>query len=48
MIAAVVLTLPVGAGVASANFKGDSGLVAFDSWTGTSQDIGVFDPDAHR
>jgi Tol biopolymer transport system component len=35
----------VGAGAASANFKGANGVIAFDSWTGTSQDIGVFDPD---
>ena len=34
----------VGAGSADANFKGQNGLIAFDSWTGTSQDIGVFDP----
>ena len=45
VIATMVLTLLVGAGMASANFKGDTGLIAFDSWTGTSQDIGVFDPD---
>ena len=34
----------VGAGAATANFRGSNGLIAFDSWTGTSQDIGVFDP----
>jgi Tol biopolymer transport system component len=44
VIVTVVLALLVGAGVASANFKGSNGLIAFDSWTGTSQDIGVFDP----
>lgn len=42
-MAAVVAGL-VGAGSAIANFRGDNGLIAFDSWTGTSQDIGVFDP----
>ena len=40
----VLVTLAVGASTATANFKGDNGLIAFDSWTGTSQDIGVFDP----
>jgi Tol biopolymer transport system component len=25
-------------------FQGENGVIAFDSWTGTSQDIGVFDP----
>jgi Tol biopolymer transport system component len=41
---AVLAFLVFGAGVADANFKGQNGLIAFDSWTGTSQDIGVFDP----
>lgn len=41
---ATFLFLIVGAGSADANFKGQNGLIAFDSWTGTSQDIGVFDP----
>jgi Tol biopolymer transport system component len=31
------------AGTATANFNGTNGPIAFDSWTGTSQDIGVFD-----
>lgn len=43
-IAAVALALLVAAGPAEANFKGTNGVIAFDSWTGTSQDIGVFDP----
>ena len=43
-VAAVLVALLVGAGAADANFKGNNGLIAFDSWTGTSQDIGVFDP----
>jgi Tol biopolymer transport system component len=42
--AIVVAVLFVGAGTADANFKGTNGLIAFDSWTGTSQDIGIFDP----
>lgn len=42
--AIVAVALLVGASTASANFKGDNGLIAFDSWTGTSQDIGSFDP----
>jgi Tol biopolymer transport system component len=41
---AIVFVLVLGAVAANANFKGKNGLVAFDSWTGTSQDIGVFDP----
>jgi Tol biopolymer transport system component len=41
---ATLVALVVGAGAAEANFKGKNGLIAFDSWTGTSQDIGVFDP----
>jgi Tol biopolymer transport system component len=41
--AACVAGLAV-AGTAVASFKGTNGLIAFDSWTGTSQDIGVFDP----
>lgn len=40
----ILLVLLIGAGAANANFKGTNGLIAFDSWTGTSQDIGVFDP----
>jgi hypothetical protein len=40
-LAAVALVLVPTAG---ANFKGENGVIAFDSWTGTSQDIGVFDP----
>lgn len=43
-VCSVVLVLVIGAGAADANFKGSNGLIAFDSWTGTSQDIGVFDP----
>src|SRR5919198_5520402 len=43
MLASLV-ALSLGAGGADANFKGRNGLIAFDSWTGTSQDIGVFDP----
>ena len=42
VVAGVVLV--IGAGAADANFKGSNGLIAFDSWTGTSQDIGVFTP----
>ncbi len=42
--AAVLVGCVVGAGAAYANFHGGNGLIAFDSWTGTSQDIGVFDP----
>lgn len=43
--AAIVLVTTLGASQATANFKGQNGLIAFDSWTGTSQDIGVFDPE---
>ena len=42
--AAALVAALVGAGAATANFRGSNGLIAFDSWTGTSQDIGVFDP----
>lgn len=41
---AALLVMLGGASTADANFKGSNGLIAFDSWTGTSQDIGVFDP----
>jgi TolB protein len=40
----VLLALFLAASSADANFRGNNGLIAFDSWTGTSQDIGVFDP----
>jgi WD40-like Beta Propeller Repeat len=43
-VAAVAAALLGLAGPAEANFRGANGLIAFDSWTGTSQDIGVFDP----
>jgi Tol biopolymer transport system component len=43
---AALLALSVGAGAAHANFHGRNGLIAFDSWTGTSQDIGVFRPNS--
>jgi hypothetical protein len=43
-VVALALAVLVGAGAANANFKGSNSLIAFDSWTGTSQDIGVFDP----
>jgi hypothetical protein len=36
---AVLAFLVFGAGVADANFKGQNGLIAFDSWTGTSHAI---------
>ena len=41
---AILAPLLAGAGTADASFKGRNGLIAFDSWTGTSQDIGVFEP----
>lgn len=41
---AMATVLGSGTGSAGASFKGQNGLIAFDSWTGTSQDIGVFDP----
>jgi Tol biopolymer transport system component len=45
IVAAALLVASLGAaGTATANFRGSNGLIAFDSWTGTSQDIGVFDP----
>ena len=47
-VAALLTVLLTGASVANANFKGQNGLIAFDSWTGTSQDIGVFDRRAGR
>jgi TolB protein len=44
VIAALAVSALIGAGAAHANFKGANGLIVFDSWTGTSQDVGVFDP----
>ena len=41
---AVGIAVLAGASSADANFKGQNGLIAFDSWTGTSQDIGIFSP----
>ena len=43
-VAAVSVAMLVAVGTANGNFKGNNGLIAFDSWTGSSQDIGVFDP----
>ena len=43
-VGAALAFLLVGVGTAGATFRGTNGLILFDSWTGTSQDIGVFDP----